>query len=54
MDIAFPYPVKLRASIPSIDGLRYSPFTNIDGETFAKPALNGFWRLNIDVAAFSM
>ncbi|WP_313349785.1 hypothetical protein [Paracoccus sp. (in: a-proteobacteria)] len=54
MQVAFPYPVKLQSSVPKLEGLRYQPFTNIDGETFAKPALNGFWRLDMTVLAHDM
>lgn len=51
MDVAFPHPVRVRTSVPSLTGLRYQPFTNIDGETFAVPALNGFWKLDMSLIA---
>ncbi|MCZ4351529.1 hypothetical protein O4H61_03285 [Roseovarius aestuarii] len=54
MQVAFPYPVKVRTSIPLLSGLRFTPFTNIDGESFAKPALNGFWRLDLGLLAIDM
>ncbi|RQP05300.1 MAG: hypothetical protein D1H97_13565 [Paracoccus sp. BP8] len=54
MQVSFPYPVKLQSSVPRLDGLRFQPFTNIDGETFGKPALNGFWRLDMTVLAHDM
>jgi hypothetical protein len=54
MDVAFPYPVKVRASVPSLTGMRFNPFTNIDGETFAAPALNGFWKLEMSLIAIDM
>lgn len=54
MQIAFPYPVKVRASVPRLVGLRLAPFTNIDGESFGKPTLNGFWKLDINVIATDM
>lgn len=54
MSVAFPYPVKIVSSTPSIEGLRYADFTNIDGETFAKPSLNGFWRISMSVIATDM
>lgn len=54
MQVSFPFPVKLQSSVPRLDGLRFQPFTNIDGETFAKPALNGFWRLDMTVLAHDM
>ena len=54
MQVSFPYPVKLQSSVPKLEGLRFQPFTNIDGETFAKPALNGFWRLDMTVLAHDM
>lgn len=53
MQVSFPYPVRVRSAVPRIDGLRHSPFTNIDGETFAKPALNGFWRLDVNLIAMT-
>lgn len=54
MQITFPFPVKVQAAIPQLQGLRLNPFTNVDGETFAQPTLNGFWRLNMQVAAHDM
>lgn len=54
MQVSFPYPVKLQSSVPKLEGLRFQPFTNIDGEAFAKPALNGFWRLDMTVLAHDM
>lgn len=54
MQVSFPFPVKLQSSVPKLEGLRFQPFTNIDGETFAKPALNGVWRLDMTVLAHDM
>lgn len=54
MEIAFPFPVSVTSAIPQLQGLRLNPFTNVDGETFAKPALNGFWRHNMQVVATDM
>lgn len=54
MQRAFPYPVMIKSAIPRLEGLRFSPFTNIDGESFATPALNGFWRLDMTVVARGM
>ncbi len=54
MQVSFPYPVKIRASTPQLSGMRFSPFTNIDGEAFAKPSLNGFWRLEVTALAHQM
>lgn len=54
MECMFPFPVRLQSAIPTLEGLRLSPFTNINGETFATPALNGFWRLNMRVVARGM
>lgn len=54
MQVAFPYPVKIRASKPQLSGMRLSPFTNIDGESFAKPTLNGFWKLDLSMIAIDM
>lgn len=51
MDVTFPYPVRVKSSVPKLSGLRYTPFTNVDNESFGKPALNGFW--NLDMAVFS-
>jgi hypothetical protein len=33
--------------------MRFSPFTNIDGEAFAKPTLNGFWKVNMSMIGLS-
>lgn len=54
MQVSFPYPVRIRASVPELTGMRFSPFTNIDGEAFAKPSLNGYWRLEIAAFAYEM
>lgn len=54
MQVDFPYPVRLQSAIPTLSGLRLGTFTNIDGEAFAKPALNGFWRLDMRVVARDM
>jgi hypothetical protein len=54
MQVSFPFPVKLQSSVPRLEGLRFQTFTNIDGEPFAKPALNGFWRLDMTVLAHDM
>ena len=54
MRVAFPYPVRLQSSIPRLDGQRLGTFTNIDGEAFARPSLNGYWRLDMTVVAREM
>ena len=54
MDVAFPYPVTVRASVPKLAGTRFSPFTNIDGEAFGKPTLNGLWKLDMNLIAKDM
>ena len=54
MRVAFPYPVRLQSSLPRLDGQRLGQFTNIDGETFARPSLNGFWRVDMTVVAYTM
>ena len=54
MQVSFPFPVKIRTTRPRLEGLRHQPFTNIDGETFGKPALNGYWRLDMHVIAHDM
>ena len=54
MQFAFPYPVKLQAMVPTLVGLRLGGFTNIDGEAFTQPALNGFWRIQTNVVARGM
>lgn len=51
MQVSFPFPVRVRSSVPTLKGLRHSPFTNIDNESFGKPALNGFWELEIGLIA---
>ena len=52
--VSFPYPVKLQAAVPTLEGLRHSPFVNIDGEAFGKPTMNGFWRFAMNVVAGGM
>ena len=54
MRVAFPYPVRLQSGIPRLDGQRLGTFTNIDGEAFARPSLNGFWRVDMTVVARGM
>lgn len=54
MEIAFPYPVRLQSSVPVAHGQRLGTFTNIDNETFARPSLNGFWRIDMTVVARDM
>lgn len=54
MEVSFPYPVRLQSVVPTLDGMRFSPFTNVNGESFATPSLNGFWRLNMRVVARGM
>lgn len=51
MQYSFPYPARVQSSVPTLHGLRHEPFVNIDGESFAKPALNGFWRIEMRVVA---
>lgn len=47
MQVAFPDNVRIRNFRARIEGLRIGSFTNIDGEPFARPSLNGFWRVNM-------
>ena len=54
MRVAFPAPVRVQSSIPRLEGMRLGTFTNIDGEAFARPALNGFWRLDMTLIAYGM
>ena len=54
MRVAFPHPVRLQSSLPRLDGQRLGQFTNIDGETFARPSLNAFWRVDMTVVAYTM
>lgn len=54
MRVAFPYPVRLQSSLPRLEGQRLGTFTNIDGETFSRPSLNGFWRVDMTVVAYTM
>ncbi|WP_090739571.1 hypothetical protein [Paracoccus tibetensis] len=37
--------------MPKLEGLRHEPFVNIDGEPFARPTLNGFWTVEMEVHA---
>lgn len=54
MQVTFPYPVRLHSAVPTLSGMRLNPFTNIDGEAFARPTLNGRWRLEMRVVAWGM
>lgn len=36
---------------PALLGQRFEPFTNIDGESFAKPSLGGFWSFEVQMGA---
>lgn len=45
----FPPNIRIRRIRAKLDGLRHQPFTNIDGETFNKPTMNGFWRVSMDL-----
>lgn len=54
MQVPFPWPVRIMSQIPQLDGTRHEPFTNIDGEPFAKPSLNGHWRVEMQVVARGM
>lgn len=47
MIYAFPSNVRIRNVRPRVEGLRLGTFTNIDNEAFARPALNGFWRVEL-------
>lgn len=54
MRFSFPHPVRLQSSVPVLQGMRHDPFINIDNESFGKPTLNGFWRLDMQVVALDM
>lgn len=54
MQIHFPPNVRIRRVKPRLEGLRLQPFVNIDGEAYAKPALNGFWRLEAELLCASV
>ncbi|WP_313349387.1 hypothetical protein [Paracoccus sp. (in: a-proteobacteria)] len=54
MQMTFPFPVKVQSAIPQLEGLRLSPFVNIDGEAFAKPAMNGRWRIDMRLGGYDM
>ncbi|CAM3090332.1 hypothetical protein PANO111632_02595 [Paracoccus nototheniae] len=49
MEIHFPGNIRIKRIRARLEGLRLSPFTNIDGETFARPQMNGFWRVEMDL-----
>lgn len=51
MQYSFPYPARVQSSVPTLHGLRHEPFVNIDGESFAKPAMSGFWRTEMRIIA---
>lgn len=51
MEFGFPYPVRVLSQTAALMGMRGEPFTNIDGEPFGKPQLNGFWRIEMEVYA---
>lgn len=47
MIYSFPSNVRIRNVRARVEGLRLGTFTNIDNEAFARPALNGFWRVEM-------
>ena len=47
MQVSFPYPVCVQTNSMDLGGMRFSPFTNIDGESFDKPSLNGYWEVDM-------
>lgn len=51
MEYGFPFPVRIQSQVPQLEGLRLSPFTNLDGEQHPRPTLNGRWRINMAVVA---
>lgn len=51
MQIAFPPNILVGRIRPRLEGLRQSPFTNVDGEVFGRPALNGMWRIQVELIA---
>ena len=53
MQVSFPYPVCVQTTSMDLDGMRFSPFTNIDNESFGKPTLNGFWRVDMSLIGLS-
>lgn len=46
-EVEFPRRVGIASIKPRLMGMRFQPFTNIDGETFAKPSLGGFWQFEV-------
>lgn len=54
MQVSFPWPVRIMSQIPQLNGTRFDPFTNIDGEPYARPSLNGHWRVQMQVVARGM
>jgi hypothetical protein len=51
MEVAFPWPCRVASCVPKLEGLRHEPFVNIDGEPFARPTLNGFWSVDLELFA---
>lgn len=51
MQVAFPARVRITSCIPRPEGMRHEPFSNIDGEPFSTPTLNGFWRVEMTMFA---
>lgn len=51
MQVAFPWPVRIKSCIPRVEGLQLEPFSNVDGEPFGQPTLNGFWRVDMELFA---
>ncbi|OJH46170.1 hypothetical protein [Paracoccus sp. SM22M-07] len=49
MQINFPGNIRIKRIRPRLEGLRSSPFVNIDGEPYARPSLNGRWRVEMDL-----
>lgn len=51
MEVAFPWPCRVRSCVPDLAGRRQEPFINVDGEPFARPTLGGFWRVEMEIVA---
>ena len=53
MEATFPHPTMVQSCVPRLEGMRLDPFTNIQTQTFGRPTLNGFWRVDLRLVALT-
>lgn len=51
MQIRFPDNILIGKIKPRLEGLRHTPFVNVDAEPFGRPTLNGYWRVQTQLIA---